>query len=147
MENFFGASLHLLRYFLELKMRPFSGVLLLGLIVGLIGGCGRKVAVWAEKHANGNIKVEYQYYTDDKGNKVNAGYYRQYFEEGTLQVEDAFKDGERHGKRIEYYENGKVKVEETYREGTREGKRIEYYDDGTIVIERTFKDGKCISNC
>lgn len=127
-------------------MRRVAAVIMLGLVVGIIGGCGGG-KVWVEKYDNGKTKVEYQYYTDDSGGRVYDGYYREYFEGGNAKIEDHFEDGERDGKRIEYYENGKVRVEETFKGGKRVGKRIEYNEDGKVEFERTFINGKCISGC
>lgn len=83
------------------------GPRMMGWIAGLLwmamatGGCqkdqgdaiadpqGQPLEVWKEQWDNGRLKVEYQYYCDEKGAIVKHGYYREYsyFVNGLVTVE------------------------------------------------------------
>ena len=56
------------------------------LLAEVLAGCGKNVEVGREQYANGKPKLEYEYYTDGDGNRVNSGYYREYFESGALRI-------------------------------------------------------------
>jgi antitoxin component YwqK of YwqJK toxin-antitoxin module len=55
------------------------------------------------------------------------------------------KDGKRHGVRRDWYADGTLKHEYAYRDGKPHGVTRAWYDDGTLRYECTYKDGKLIS--
>ena len=47
-------------------------------------------------------------------------------------------------KKETYYENGQIEEEGNYKDGQMDGKWTEYFIDGQIFIEANYKDGKKI---
>ncbi len=57
-------------------------------------------------------------------------------------MEQEFKEGLAHGKRIYYYPNGKIKEEGNYTEGKTTGAWIFNYENGNPQMKCTFVDEK-----
>ena len=86
-------------------------------------------------------------------NKRRHGIVRHYYENGQLQFEANYEDGnlksERpffndrvHGIWKAYYKNGKVKFEWPYINGVKHGTEKEYEEDGNIKFETEYVQGK-----
>ena len=146
-------------------MKPILGFLLIICLVGCgkdspTGPQGQTLEVWTEKYDNGNIKIEFQYYRDG-GAVVKHGYYKAYGEDGQIEIESTYKEGERWSGEFEYvvewgYDEDKwVETEKevddgnrifrgrfTYSDGKWNGKAVLYYQNGQIEWERNYKDGE-----
>ncbi len=70
------------------------------------------------------------------------GTYRMYYENGQLEEEGTYKDGERDGLWKLYYENGQLFKEGTLKKGERHGPYKNYFDNGELWEEGTYKNGK-----
>ena len=67
-----------------------------------------------------------------------------YYENGQIELECYFKDGNLDGEWIEYYENGLVKNKGNYKDGKRDGNWVWVWESAFIATEGQFKDGKKI---
>ena len=105
-----------------------------------------------EYYNNGNLKYEGYYINDRKINgkmynyngnefyeiKDGKGIIKEFSDDGILEFEGEYFDGERKGKGKEYYKNGKIKFEGEYLKGKRNGKGKEYYDNGNLLFEGEY---------
>ena len=82
---------------------------------------------------------EYTYYLKD-GEEVKHGLCKYYYENGELEFEYNWKNGELDGLCKIYYENGKIKSEYNYKDGELHGIGKRYYEDGKIRAEYNFKN-------
>ena len=88
------------------------------------GPLGQKLEVWTEKWANGQIKLEYQYFREEQSNQpIQHGYYKSYYEDGT------------------YKQRGQ------FREGSKEGTFVSFDAEGTIIDEDIYARGVCVASC
>jgi antitoxin component YwqK of YwqJK toxin-antitoxin module len=101
---------------------------------------GQTLEVKTEEWDNGNIKVEFQYYRDG-GLVVKHGWYKEYGEDGTPRVEWTYYGGKEkfYGKWVYYYDNGNIEREVNYVDGQLEGKWVFYNENGQIII-----NGNCL---
>ena len=82
--------------------------MMLGLMVGVIGGCGEDIKVWVVKHSNGQVKEEYQYYHHPDNNKrMKEGWYNSYYKNGNYKEVGTYKENKRDGEWIYHSEDGK----------------------------------------
>ena len=88
------------------------------------GPQGQKLEVWKENWANGQIKLEYQYFPDEQSNEpIQHGYYKSYYEDGTHKQRGQFS------------------------EGSKEGTFVSFDAKGTIIDEDIFARGVCVASC
>jgi hypothetical protein len=79
---------------------------------------GQKIERYWEDWSNGKTKFEYEFYEGENGEKINAGYYREYYESGQLAHEEHYnKNGQWDVKQVDYDEHGKMKKESVYENG------------------------------
>ena len=69
------------------------------------------------------------------------GVYREYFDNGILERELSYKNGQLDGRCRIYYKNGNLKKQINYREGIIEGKAYEFYKNGQYKIQGNYKNG------
>jgi antitoxin component YwqK of YwqJK toxin-antitoxin module len=79
---------------------------------------------------NGYIKTSTQY---EHGKK--NGVFKQFFENGKLQLLRTYKDDVLDGKSIEYYPNGKLKEEVAYQQGKALHLRL-YDEQGKLILSK-----------
>lgn len=77
-------------------------------------------------------------YTD--GNEV--GTFTEYYVDGSLMMVSNYKEGLLHGKMINYYENGQIESEGTYEDGNLNGKTTWYYESGVVKKEASYIDSE-----
>ncbi|MEE3040443.1 MAG: hypothetical protein VX948_06255, partial [Candidatus Latescibacterota bacterium] len=83
-------------------------LMMLGLMVGGVGGCGEDIKVWVVKHPNGQVMEEYQYYHHPETNqRIKDGWYNSYYENGEYWEVGTYKDNKRDGKWGFFTEDGK----------------------------------------
>jgi antitoxin component YwqK of YwqJK toxin-antitoxin module len=70
------------------------------------------------------------------------GLYRRWHENGQLESEANYKDGNLDGLYREFHENGKIKEEENYKDGNLDGLCRSWYCDGQLGEEANYKTGK-----
>jgi antitoxin component YwqK of YwqJK toxin-antitoxin module len=102
-----------------------------------------KVSQKVEK--KGDVYIRSGYYESGKlqfERQVKSGYYRSYFESGTLKVEATYEDRELVGVWKRYYENGNLEWKINYVDGYREGDYQLFYEDGSIKREGRNSKGK-----
>ena len=97
---------------------------------------------FADYHNNGQIQSEGNY---ENGERV--GKWVVYDENGQIIAEGEYKkDGETgrewSGKFIEYYYNGQIRYEENYKDGKENGKHIYYDREGNITAEYCYEMGE-----
>ena len=133
-------------------MKNLALLLMVGLVVGVIGGCGsekkildaqgHEIEVGTQKWDNGKTKIEYQYYLDGSGSEVRSGYLRMYFENGQMYREFTYQDGVLDGPYAEHDMSGTEIGQGTYKDGKEwTGRFIEYYDSGSRHFLHTYQDG------
>ena len=88
------------------------------------GPQGQKLEVWTEKWANGQIKLEYQYFREEQSNEpIQHGYYKSYYEDGTYEQRGQFS------------------------EGSKEATFVSFDAEGTIIDEDIYARGVCVASC
>lgn len=77
---------------------------------------------------------------------LGDGYYKGYLEDGSLQVESNYRDGELEGVWKQYYHTGELEWHVDYVDGYREGSYQNFYKNGKLRLEGKMiedkKDGK-----
>ena len=71
-----------------------------------------------------------------------TGKYMEWYDNGTTQCEEEYKDGKREGKYIDWYEDGTTRYEGEFKDGKRKGKWTGWYENGNKWYEGEYKDGK-----
>ena len=78
-------------------------------------------------------------------NHKRTGKWTTYFEDGTIQRIEHYKEDMKDGKYIEYYPSGKKMYTANYKNGLPDGKWIIYDANGKIMSKIIYKDGKTIN--
>jgi antitoxin component YwqK of YwqJK toxin-antitoxin module len=94
--------------------------------------------LYKEWYDNGQLEIECAY-----KNGILNGTYQLWYGNGQLEMECTYKDGKKDGLRRKLYENGQLKVECTYKDGKYDGLYKEWFPNGQLKVECTFKDGLC----
>lgn len=91
-----------------------------------------------EFYNNGSLKIEDSFNKDS----LRHGKYKKYYENGQLELEIEYENGQKHGYERSYYENGRLKSEHTYANGLTEGTYKFYYENGKIEMKGTYHNNK-----
>jgi len=75
---------------------------------------------------------------------IKDGVHKEYYENGNLRSEIAYKDGMWHGSFKTYYKNGNLIEERNYVDGKLEGIRRQYDEDGSGPREFFYKNDKIV---
>ncbi|MBN8703270.1 MAG: hypothetical protein J0M08_09400 [Bacteroidetes bacterium] len=98
----------------------------------------KKIGLWKEYFANGNIKNKIPY-----ENGRPSGYAVIYHENGKIYEEGLWKNNRWIGDYKLYYDNGQVAQEFKFNtSGKREGPQKYYYENGQVMIEGSWQEGK-----
>ncbi len=73
---------------------------------------------------------------------IPDGVVKEYYGNGTLKGETAFKDGSANGRGVNYYPGGEIFEENTFKQGRLHGPSRTYRRDGLTWIESSYRDGK-----
>ena len=76
-----------------------------------------------------------------RGN-TEQGKYEQWYENGQLNSENNYKDGEKEGIQKYWYKNGQLESKINYKNGKRDGVQKYGYDDSQLRSENNYKDDK-----
>jgi hypothetical protein len=101
---------------------------------------GSDVPKVVEKYHNGNNKFVLP--TCKQG---IHGTCKHWYEDGTLKLEEVFREGRLHGIRKEYYPSGKIKLQERYEDGQLFGTRVHWDEKGKITGKQLYIRGRFIS--
>ena len=108
-------------------------------------GNPKTVRFYKEKAGEKILAKEKQYYPEGQlkmegnfENKLRAGEWNSWYEDGTLWSSGSFKAGKRHGIGIVYHPNGTKNIEGTYEEGRRTGLWKSWDESGNILSEQRF---------
>lgn len=74
------------------------------------------------------------------------GYWREYYENGSLQVEYNYINGSREGVAKSFFDNGKPSVVYSYKNNVIDGDFAEYYDNGILQAKCIYVNGKRTGN-
>jgi antitoxin component YwqK of YwqJK toxin-antitoxin module/tetratricopeptide (TPR) repeat protein len=99
---------------------------------------GNEYGLWERFNEYGVLVEEYSYNEDG----YLEGEYKEFFDNGELEVISTYKDGYMDGPFTEYYKNGKVYSEGWYVEGEPVGEWVGYHRDGTVRTRRYFTEGE-----
>lgn len=89
---------------------------------------------YKEYRENGKLEID-GFYEHGKKN----GVFKAYDYDGNLMSETSYKKDERDGIYKEFYTNGNLKLEASYKSGKLDGIYKKFYDDGTLGLEATYK--------
>src|SRR5690606_25092767 len=78
------------------------------------------------------------YGTGPKSGTANAGHWRYFDEDGSLQAEGDFMKGRKHGKWSTYYHSGKLSSEGAYENDEPVGPWTYYFENGSISSSGVF---------
>ena len=73
---------------------------------------------------------------------VENGAFKQYYENGVLEIEAFYKNGKLEGTRRDYYKSGKLEVEGFQKNGKPDGWTYVYNEDGSLKKEIFFVEGQ-----
>ena len=110
-----------------------------------IGGCatasssGEGILTKTYHYADGSLMVEEPY----RDGKLD-GVVKIYYQEGALWREESFKENELHGPYKVYYRNGALKMEKQFKDGKAEGIGRQYDPNEKLRALGTYRDGKLI---
>ena len=90
------------------------------------------------RNSNGNV-VEHYFITPDS---IKNGLYQAYYDNGEVQEKSFYKDGKLDGERMLYFDNGGVEISEAYVEGVMTGPYKVYYKSGQVQLEQNFENGQ-----
>jgi antitoxin component YwqK of YwqJK toxin-antitoxin module len=97
----------------------------------------RKIGTWKYYFCSGRVKSEMTYRED------KSAYCKNYYENGILQEEGVWKNGDWVGKYKYFYESGKPFYDFQFDEnGKREGLQKYFHENGNTMIEGEWSDGK-----
>jgi antitoxin component YwqK of YwqJK toxin-antitoxin module len=77
-----------------------------------------------------------------KNGKLDGDQIQYYEANGTIFINESFKDGTRDGETTTYFPDGRVSRNEYYKNGYQEGNQERYYENGEIQSEVRYKNGK-----
>lgn len=103
---------------------------------------GKTVWYYREFYPEGGLKLEYTYYLDAKGRKIERGLFTKWYDNGQVMIEGTFKDGKKEGIWKEFLCNGVMKTEGGYQGGVKEGLWIIYYPGGQKHFEGLYHNGE-----
>ena len=80
-------------------MKRMIGLVMMGLAVGFMSGCGGKeIKVWKEEYSKDKVKEEYQYYHHpDDNRRIKYGWYNSYYENGESNETGRYKQDVKDG--------------------------------------------------
>ena len=87
-----------------------------------------------------NGQKNYEYFYDDEGKKT--GTQKQWYPDGTLQLELHYCKGLEQGEFRTWHANGKIKLKWHYKNGRKHGVCIKKDKDGNLVYKKQYKNGK-----
>ncbi len=93
-------------------------------------------------YPEGRLKLEYTYYLDKKGRKIEQGPFTKWHENGQIMIEGNFRDGKEEGIWKEFLRNGVIKTGGGYQGGVKEGLWIIYYPGGQKHFEGFYHNGE-----
>lgn len=100
--------------------------------------------VKSKTEKKGDYYIRFGYYESGKlkyERRLQSGYYRSYFESGSIDIEATYLDNELVGKWKKHYENGEIEWIVNYEEGYRQREYKNFYDNGDLKLEGyNFKD-------
>jgi antitoxin component YwqK of YwqJK toxin-antitoxin module len=76
------------------------------------------------------------------------GHVKEYYENGSIKIEESYKNGKAEGIAKIYYENGKIKEEASFKNGKRYGLKFYFLNGAVIEVEyqnNSAASGVCIS--
>ena len=76
-------------------------------------------------------------------NRPNNGYYKEYYETGSLKSEEYYNEGNKDGTWKTYYPNGKIQSIKTYNNNLLEGLTAHYDSCDVLVFTELFEHGVC----
>ena len=80
---------------------------------------------------------------DQKTNKPIEGITQKFYENGQLNEQAHYKNGQLQGIWEEFHENGQLKVQRNYKDGKiADGLAEEYHEDGQLEVKENYKDGE-----
>ncbi|WP_394978205.1 toxin-antitoxin system YwqK family antitoxin [uncultured Helicobacter sp.] len=77
--------------------------------------------------------------------KISGCVEKEYDENGNLESEFPYKNGERHGVAKEYYGNGNLMRETPFENGEQHGVVKAYYENGNLQAQVTYENGSVVS--
>lgn len=90
-----------------------------------------------EKQSDDGTREESSYFV---GRKMVGRRY--WWDDGlTIDTEESYKDGKRHGLKLRFYDNGALLSVEPYRDGQVHGKARQFAPDGSVLISYTLRNG------
>ena len=104
---------------------------------GILTDAGRKEGHWKEYYDDGNLKSEGAYKNDNKTGKWNY-----YYPNGQLQETGIYQNGKPEGKWKWYYPSGKLLREMSYYNGLPDGEEVEYDQEGKVILKGAYIEGK-----
>ena len=81
---------------------------------------------------------------DQKTNKPIEGITQKFYENGQLNEQAHYKNGQLQGIWEEFHENGQLKVQRNYKDGEKQGLYEDYHENGQLFRKLNYKDGKVV---
>src|SRR5262245_28532295 len=94
-----------------------------------------------ETWPSGAKKCEYQLGRDEHGEPVKDGKFRSFFEDGALESEGGYVQGEESGPWVLYHPNGQRAAAGSYADGMRSGPWATFFPDGKPESQGSYVRG------
>ncbi len=109
---------------------------------------GKRVRYHREFYAQGEPKLEYTAYGNERGDLVQHGVFVKWWPNGKIMIEGTYRDGKKDGLWREFLMNGIPKTEGRYQNGLKEGLWTTFYPSGKKHFEGMYhhdrKEGEWI---
>ena len=102
---------------------------------------GLKTGLWTRFYENGQLEWQLEYINGEEN-----GLSKMYHESGKLSARVKMVDGEENGLLEIYYENGQLAVRGEYVNGKKNGIRERYSIDGELELREVWEDGELVSS-
>jgi antitoxin component YwqK of YwqJK toxin-antitoxin module len=105
-------------------------------------------SVYKKYHKNSSVLASETFYYKEEADSIH----RQFFEDGSLQLQFQYKKNKRNGTFVEYFQNGEIKTKGSYVNDDMNGKwirsdgkstKISYYKNGRLEVVPTLKKCEC----
>ena len=92
---------------------------------------------WAKKMYRNGTQVRYLWHYENGGLRRGVEWY----EDGQMESEGQYENGERTGQWVEWYKNGQMRYEGQYENGEETGRWVEWYKNGQMKYEGQYENG------
>lgn len=92
-------------------------------------------------YSNGNLVKEQEFLKYNDDSFVADGYYKEYYQNGSISVVRQFKNGKKNGQVVSYFKNGHLDYVNYYKNGIIDSFALSFYENGDTMVKYFYLDG------